>query len=161
MDTAGSGADGNDGAHTNGKGPKPDRTIELTGPTRPRTPDPNVARASRVPNPNIAIGFLIVANPDAVLGRIRRLRWVAILVRFTSRIFMMGVVVVALPLLFATASWLSNGQVPPQEFVWGLVVLIGLTAAAIGAWWLGHRIEQTRRELASIDGIDRNKPRFF
>lgn len=170
MDTAGSNGDDTNGARTNGArhrdatqrdGAHLGRTIEMTGLKPSRTHDPRVDRASHVPNPNIGIGFLIVANPDADMGRIRRLRWVAMIVRFASRIFMLGIVVVVLPLLFATASWLSNGQLPPRQFLWGLAVVVLLTLAAIATWWLSHRIEQTRRELASIDGIDRNKPRHF
>ena len=133
----------------------------MTGPVPPAPPDPGAIRASHVPNPNVALGFLIVSNPDADLGRIRRLRWLAMGVRFVSRILMIGIVIVGLPMLFAAASWLSNGQLPPSDFLWGVIVVIMLVGTAWGAWLLGHRIEQVRRELASVDGIDRNKPRVM
>lgn len=122
--------------------------------------DAAVARASHVPNPNVGLGFLIVANPDADLGRIRRLRWVAMAVRSVSRVLMVGIVVVVLPLAFATASFLSAGRLPPVEFVGAAGLVVVLSAGAWGTWLLGHRVEQRRRELASIDGIDRNKPRL-
>ncbi|HKJ55083.1 MAG TPA: hypothetical protein VJ978_03775 [Nitriliruptoraceae bacterium] len=132
----------------------------MTGPTPPTQPNPAAVRASRVPNPNVALGFLIVSNPDADIGRIRRLRWVAMAVRLVSRLLMVGIVIVVVPLVFATASWLSNGQLPPPEFLWGVVVAVVVSAAAWGTWLWSHRIEQLRRELASVDGIDRNKPRL-
>ncbi len=133
----------------------------MTGPVPPAAPDPAALRASHVPNPNVALGFLVVSNPLADVGRIRRLRWVAMGVRFLSRLFMMGIVVVVVPLVFGAASWLSNAQLPPREFLWGIAVAILLILAAWGTWVLGHRIEQVRRELASVDGVDRNKPRVF
>ena len=160
----GHGVNGNgNGANGNGAGrvAYPRRTIEMTGPTPPPRPNAAAERAGHVPNPNVGLGFLIVSNPDANLRRIGWLRWLAMGVRLLSRLLIAGIVVVVLPLVFAAASWLSNGQLPPAEFAWGIAVACLLTGAAWGTWALGHLIEQRRRELASIDGVDRNKPRLL
>ena len=118
-----------------------------------------VGRVSYVPNPNVGIGFLIVSNPAADLGRIARLRWVAAAVRLVSRLCIAVMVVVGFPLVLGAVSHLVHGQLPPMEYAQALGVWVLATGAAVGTWVGSDTIERHRRVLASHDGIDRNPKR--
>lgn len=100
----------------------------------------------------------MVTNPEADLGRLRRLRRLAIAVRMVARIGAVLIVAVGTVTMLSCASWLGAGRVVPSgEQVKGAVATAGTFAVAWLSWQLAGWIEHKRRELAAHDGVDRNR----